>query len=490
MTSECHVFPEVISIGEISTGERGIGKEAQIVKQIPAPTDHATMKTLLLTIDAWRASHASFMPDSVGEHTPNLAAFAEDGTVFSQTVSHGPATPYAFPSIFTSTLPLDYGGYEELSAERTLVSEPLSRAGWRCVGVHANPWLGEKYGYGRGYDEYRDVGEFGLPGLERGRQFLLSNFSLDHPVYRGAQYLYRYLQKPLRMVTGDAAEIEVARDALAEAGNETFVWTHLLEPHAPYTPPKRHREAVGVPETSATPAQLVTRAQHSPGTFSEREREIVRGLYAASVRHADEKVGKLLGAVDDETLVVVTADHGEALFEHGQVGHEPNLHDELLHVPLLVRPPGGANRNVVETQARHIDIAPTVLDYAGIESPDSYLGRSLRPAVEGEEMDEEIAISEVASSATEPGRLDSEELQISIRTPTRKLIYADDEVQGFDRREDPEERDLLAEPAGEEWEGLRAVLDDRLAAIEVGDSDEIERDEEVRERLRNLGYID
>ena len=123
------------------------------------------MKTLLLTIDAWRADHASFAPGSVGEHTPNLAALAEAGTVFSRAISHGPATPYAFPAIFTSALPLDYGGYEELSDERTLVSEALQNGGWSCAGIHANPWLGEKYGYGRGYDIYRDVGEFGLPGL-------------------------------------------------------------------------------------------------------------------------------------------------------------------------------------------------------------------------------------------------------------------------------------------------------------------------------------
>ncbi len=448
------------------------------------------MKTLLLTIDAWRATHASFMPDAVGEHTPNLAALAEEGTTFSQAVSHGPATPYAFPSIFTSTLPLDYGGYEQLSDERTLVSEALQEAGWSAAGVHANPWLGEKYGYGRGYDIYRDVGEFGLPGLERGRQFLLDNFSLDSPVYRAAQTLYRTVRGPLRMLGGDAAEIEIARKALDESSDETFVWTHLLEPHAPYTPPKRHREAVGVPETDATPSQLVTRAQHSPEEFTDREREVVRGLYAASVRHADEKAGELLDAVDDETLVIVTADHGEALFEHGQVGHEPALYDELTHVPLLVRPPGGASEGVVETQARHIDIAPTVLDYAGVEPPKSYRGRSLRPAIEGDDIESEMAISEVASSATEPGRLAPEELQVAARTPARKLIHADGEVQGFDLQVDPEEREPVNDPEGDDWDGLRTALDDRLAAIEIGESEGVDRDEEVQERLRNLGYID
>ncbi|WP_049899624.1 sulfatase [Halococcus agarilyticus] len=450
------------------------------------------MKVLLLTIDAWRASHASFVPDAVGDHTPNLARLAEDGVVFTEGVSHGPATPYAFPSVFTSTLPLDHGGYERLSEDRTLVSEALSRAGWRSVGVHANPWLGEKYGYGRGYTEYRDVGEFGLPGLEPARQFLLDNFSLDHPVYRAAQYVYRYAQKPLRTVTGDAAEIEVAREALDSADDEAFVWTHLLEPHAPYTPPKRHREAVGVPAIEDSPAQLVTRAQHEPESFTEREREVVRGLYAASVRHADEKAGTLLESVDDDTLVIVTADHGEALFEHGQVGHEPNLHDELTHVPFLVRPPADVdvNTDTVDTQARHIDIAPTILDYADVDLPASYRGRSLRPAIEGDGLDDELAISEVASTPTEPGRLAPDALQVAVRTPERKLIYTNDGIEGYDRRDDPGERDPITEPTGEDWDALRAALDDRLAAIEIADTEATERDEDVQQRLRDLGYIE
>lgn len=188
--------------------------------------------------------------------------------------------------------------------------------------------------------------------------------------------------------------------------------------------------------------------------------------------------------------MIVSADHGEALFEHGQVGHEPALYDELTHVPLLVRPPGGATAEQVETQVRHIDIAPTILDYADAERPDSYRGRSLRPAVEGEGIDEKTAISEVASSATEPGRLAPDELQVAVRTPERKLIHANGEVLAFDLKDDPEEREPITDPVGDDWDDLRAVLDDRLATIDIGESEGVDRDEEVQERLRNLGYID
>ncbi|WP_129116649.1 sulfatase [Halegenticoccus tardaugens] len=451
------------------------------------------MKTLLITIDAWRASHASFAPDAAEAYTPALASFAEDGTVFTQAVSHGPATPYAFPALFSSTLPLDHGGYERISPDRTLVSERLQAAGWSCVGVHGNPWLGAKYGYGRGYDFYEDVGEFGLPLFDDTREFLIDRFGLDHPVYRAAQTLYRHAQTPLQRIRGGPDEIDVAVRALETGADDRFVWTHLLTPHAPYTPPKRHREAMGVPELSTSPTALVTRAQHDPGVLSSREREAVKRLYAASVRHADERLRPLLNAVDDETLVVVTADHGEALFEHGQLGHEPCLYDELIRVPLLIRPPADATvgARTVDRQVQHIDVAPTILDYAGLSPPGTFAGRSLRPAIEGDGLDDRLAISEVASTAATPGQINESAVQIGVRSPERKLLLdADGGRYGFDLRDDPGEERPSREPSGAEWRSFEAALDARLDAIDLSGAVAAERDADVERRLQDLGYLD
>ncbi|WP_101298353.1 sulfatase [Halegenticoccus soli] len=451
------------------------------------------MKTLLITIDAWRASHASFTPDAAEEYTPALASFAEGGTVFTQAVSHGPATPYAFPALFSSTLPLDYGGYERIDPARTLVSERLREAGWRAVGVHGNPWLGEKYGYGRGYDFYEDVGEFGLPFLDDAREFLIDRFGLDHPAYRAAQKLYRHAQEPLQRFRGGPDEVSTAIEALDARADDLFVWTHLLTPHAPYTPPKRLREEMGVPELSTSPTALVTRAQRDPDALSEREREAVKRLYAAAVRHADEQLEPLLARVDDETLVVVTADHGEALFEHGQVGHEPALYDELIRVPLLIRPPADApiDASVVDRQVQHVDVAPTILDYAGVSPPSTFRGRSLRPAVEGETLDDRLAVSEVASTAKTPGRLDENAIQVAIRSPERKLIRnADGDLLGFDLGDDPDEERPTRNPRGSEWRPLESALDDRLGAIDLTGAAAAERDAAVERRLQDLGYLD
>lgn len=451
------------------------------------------MKCLLVTVDAWRVDHAGFLPtERVSDVTPKLDGFADDAAVFTQALSHGPATPYAFPSIFTSTLPLDHGGYETLGNERTLVTEALADAGWRASGFHANPWLGENYGYARGYDTYHDTGEFSLPLLDRGRTALIDNFGLDHPVYRAAQRLYRYVQTPLRRVTsgGDSAA-GPARNAVESMGDDEFAWVHLLAPHAPYDPPRRHREAVGLDSLDDHPSSLVTDAQHDPEDLDATDRRIVEKLYAASVRHADEQVGELLSATDDETLVVVTADHGEALFEHGQVGHDPVLYDELLRVPLLVRPPGGTDRRVVDRQVRHVDLAPTLLNYAGVTSPETWRGKSLRPLVEGrvDDPDPRPAVSEVASTKRTPGRIDEEALQVAVRSPRRKVLYEDGTITGFDLREDPHETAPVEDPQGEEWTPLRDELDDRLDALSLKGTARVDRDSAVEDRLENLGYM-
>ena len=470
------------------------------------------MKVLLLTIDAWRASHASFLPGAERACTPNLAAFSEDAAVFPRAFSHGPATPYAFPALLTSTYPLDHGGYERIDESRILVSEALADAGWHCVGVHSNPWLGAKYGYDRGYDEYRDVGEFDLPGLERGRELLVNGFGLDHPVYRVAQSLYRRMQPVLRAAGGGRTdEVRVAREALADGqsdgnsdGNsDTFVWTHLLTPHAPYVPPERHRDAVGVGNVDAT--ELTTRAQRDPEGLSADERAAVEDLYAASVRHADEQAGEILDRVDEDTLVVVTADHGEALFEHETVGHPPRLYDELVHVPLLIRPPGGvssggapsgsvsrqseASPTVVEEMVRHVDVAPTILDYADVPAPSSYRGRSLRPAIEGEEIPSELAILEVASTDERPGQLDPDALRVGVRSASRKLVHADGDLWGYDLCSDFGECDPIESPTGEGWDRLRRALRERRDEISLEGSD-ASFDAETEERLRDLGYLE
>jgi arylsulfatase A-like enzyme len=458
------------------------------------------MKTLLVTVDAWRASHTSFASPTAGgdeppvPYTPNIASLAESGTAFTQAVSHGPATPYAFPALHTSSLPLSHGGYERIDESRTLISEALSREGCHCVGVHANPWLGERYGYARGYAEYSDVGEFSLPFLDDIREELIGRFGLDHPVYRAAQYCYRYVQKPLASLGGGGNdEIATAREALRSAPDDSFVWVHLLTPHAPYTPEKEYRDAMGVPNFKGSAMSLSTRAQHDPDSLSPPERAAVRRLYAASVRQADAEVARILDAADDDTLVVVSADHGEALFEHGQVGHEPALYDELVRVPLVVRPPAGhpVEASQVDTQVRHVDIGPTILDYAGVDVPDGWVGRSLRPAIEGEEVGEELAVSEVASTATTPGQLDPDALQVAVRTPERKVVATPDgTVLGFDLVTDAGETDPVTDPTGDDWTRLRDALSTRLDEIEVGESAAVERDDETEQRLRDLGYLE
>lgn len=472
------------------------------------------MKVLLLTIDAWRATHApphERLPPGPQREvaaeldlTPNLSELAENGITFTRALAHGPSTPYAFPAVFGSTLPLAHGGYDRLHPERVLVTECLQTAGWQCHGIHANPWLKGKYGYDRGYDTYTDVGEFGLPLLERGREVLLDRFAQDDTPYRVAQGVYRKLRGPLRRLSGQADEVATAIEHITATGRgeDAFVWAHLLTPHAPYEPPERHQRRVGIDPPIEDPEPLVTRAQRDPTALEPAEREQVRRLYAAAVSHADEQVGPLLEAVGEDTLVIVTADHGEALFEHGQLGHEPALYEELLRVPLLVRPPGGTESRTSDALVQHVDIAPTVLDYAGVSAPESYRGHSLRPLVESSGDHTPVAdatdadnsrfvIGEVASTADTPGQVDPSALQVCVRSSRRKLYYDAGEVVGYELSSDPGETEPITDISDSGWDRLETVLSRRVNRVERTSRGERGTfDSGTEQRLRDLGYLD
>jgi uncharacterized sulfatase len=327
---------------------------------------------------------------------------------------------------------------------------------------------------------------------------LISDFGLDHPLYKFAQKGYRALSGSLRMLSnGGNDEISSVKKMLAaerEDGCRQFLWTHLLDPHAPYTPAQRHQDAVDVPSFNGTANQLVTKAQQSPEALSEHERTVIKKLYAAAVRHADERVGELLEVIPDDALVVITADHGEALFEHGQLGHEPALYDELVHIPLLMRPPGGlSEKRVIDAQAQHIDIAPTILDYADIPAPASYQGISLRELIDKNDSGvtgNRVAVSEVASTAAVPGSIEPDALQVAVRTPTQKVIHKDGNVKRYNLESDPGELNPKTGLGDGSRDQLEVRLQDRLEEIDFANSAVTERDSAVKERLRTLGYYE
>jgi arylsulfatase A-like enzyme len=318
---------------------------------------------LLVTIDTLRADHLSAYGYE-RETTPYLDTLATSGVRFDRAYASSSWTAPSVASLLTSLDPPVHGiehGHlanqvivqqEVIPDALTLWPELLRDAGYRTFGITANTHLYGRFGFAQGFDRYECIG------------FLTADDVL--------------------------AVLERWRDDIV-GGGPWFVWLHLLDPHARYTPrPPWIDEYFPDYQLAWWPIRrvLVPEEYKNHGvTAGSRSLELVTALYDAEIRYTDDAIrraSELLG-VDEGDMVVVTADHGEEFLEHGRFGHGATLHEEVLRVPLLLKLPGKAHAGrTVSAPVGGIDVLPTVLDALGISAPVALQGRSALPYLEAD----------------------------------------------------------------------------------------------------------
>lgn len=306
----------------------------------PGSTAAATTRAnlLLVTIDTLRADHLGCYGDADID-TPHLDRLAAEGVRFDQVATTTPLTLPAHASILTGRYPFHHGVRDNLnfrlSDEATTLAEVLATAGYATGAFVGASVLDIRTGLARGFDTYSDPG--GMLAPARARPVLQVE-------RRGGQ---------------------VASEALSWIANQQsfFAWVHLFDPHAPYAPP--------APFSSA---------------YEGRE-------YDGEVAYVDQVVGDLMSGLEGlghgtDTIVVVTADHGEGLGDHREQLHSLLVYDSTVRVPLLLwapqRLPAGT---VVRGQASVVDVLPTALAMLGVGDPDAGIrdGRDLRALVDDPE---------------------------------------------------------------------------------------------------------
>ncbi|HUG54149.1 MAG TPA: sulfatase-like hydrolase/transferase [Vicinamibacteria bacterium] len=291
--------------------------------------------------------------------------------------------------------------------------------------------------------------------------------------------------------TTDAALAFIDREAASAV--PFFLLAHYFDAHLPYDPPLPFRERFADPADRAgkDPA-LATQRPSFRGDGAPLEARLVRRLeklYDGEVGYLDQEVGRLLAGLtgrrlDGNTVVVVTADHGEEFLEHGGFEHGHTLYDEQLHVPLLVRAPGlGRPASSVPTVVRLIDVAPTLCALAGVTAPESFAGQSLVSQLQRGPGPDRPLIAQATMWGDQGEAMRARGLKlIRYRSSSRVELY--------DVGADPgERRDLSAE-----WPEKRsAMLRELFVALEAGTVRRPEGraalTEEQRERLRALGYL-
>ena len=426
---------------------------------------------VLISIDCLRADHSSVYGYE-RETDPNISAFSEQAVVFESPVAASSYTLPTHASMLTGLPPSLHGANvkRRISPEAPYVPADLFDAGYRVNGVVAAAFLSQTYGFERGFHTYRVTG---------GR-------------------------------AGNVVDEAIA--VLHEGEGQTqFFFLHLYDLHAPYNPPGPFIDRFGARQTDVS--ELLDHLKTGAPPRSVVDVEQAMALYDGEIAYVDQELGRFFDALKerglfDDALIILTADHGEAFQEHGSWQHgapvlrdNPGLYEEILHVPLIVKWPGGRSSARVSTVVSQMDIAATILEVANLESPSRW-SIGLRRYVDGDAGDATRTTIAEAVTFDETGdaglsialREEHFKYIASFRAASVSELYETRPYKEelYDLEADPGERGNLLEEGfspGSFRTALRAYLEAaRASSLDAGE--ELVLDEELLEELRALGYID
>jgi choline-sulfatase len=316
---------------------------------------------ILLVIDTVRADVFRPFNGKSTVRTPAFERLADESTIFTSAYANENWTKPSVATILSGLYPTTHGTKEDgdvLSADARLLSEHLKRKSFATAAFIANGYVSDKFGFKRGWDAYTN--------------YIRENRPSE------AEFVYA--------------------DALAWVNKHTderfFLYLQTIDPHVPYDPPAEYTRMYydgdyrGRLGKSVDGIELLALASGKrpmePGDW-----DYIRALYEAEVTYHDTHMGRFLAEIDkmgllDETLFIVTNDHGEELRDHGKLGHGHSLYDELVRAPMLIRYPSlfrGGQR--VTEPVENVDLFPTALEALGLEPVSDVDGVSLLPMLEG-----------------------------------------------------------------------------------------------------------
>ncbi len=483
---------------------------------------------LLVILDATRADACSCY-GAIEQTTPHLDRLAETSLLYGQASSAAPWTLPALSSLFTGLYPSQTGIYDRrvLDGAYPTLFQLLRNAGYGTFAISKNSWLSKDFGLTRGIAQMHRLWQWfqsedeitvgKLAELQRGHSLyghLLKELLGGNVAKNMLNLLYhRYWN---RVDDGAVRTVApVTRWVQAQEG-PWCAMVHFLEAHLPYHPPRKWL----LPFADDLPRALALRKgdqwrlawRHIAGKeqLSPADLQSWRDLYLAEVAYQDHYLGQLLEQLQaigqlDNTCVVVVADHGENLGEHGLLNHQYSLHESLLHVPLLIRWPGlgaSAQGKRIDTPVQTLDLFRTLLDLADVQAPHDSSHNLLPGTTPRSYVVAEYGRPQVPHAALlaryqlQPADLEPFSRGFrALRTERYKLIASSDgTVDLFDLDQDRgETRNVAADQPAQVavlQQQLRAWEETHGAASIHVAQPALQVDDAVRARLQALGYLD
>ena len=445
---------------------------------------------LLVTVDSLRADHVGHLGYE-RDTTPTIDELAADGTTFTRAFSHACSTRASFPSILSSVYAMMYGGYERLAPEQDPIAAVFDDAGYQTAGFHSNLYLSADFGYDRGFDHFFDS-KTDPSALAKLRQGVKSRLDDDGILYRTLARSFEVAERQAGANIGSPYVVadEITEKAIdwiegTDPGDPALCWVHYMDVHHPYVPPDEHQRAfLEEPIGERRAIKLRRKMIEEPDGVTDAELADLLALYDAEIRFADDQIGRLVEAARahwGDTAVAVTADHGEEFGDHGTFSHPNTFYDEVMHVPLVFDGLGAAGE--VDDVVGLLDLAPTLADSADLPVPETYCGQSLTPLLTDGDVDRDYVVGNWGD--TETG-----ERRYAYRDAEWKYIRHAKGEELYDLRDDPGETVDLSREESAIVDRLGAVVDDVAEDISATRTDlgEVEMEESVKERLRDLGY--
>jgi arylsulfatase A-like enzyme len=378
---------------------------------------------LIVMVDTLRRDHLQVFGYE-RDTSANVAELAGDGFVFEQATSSSSWTKTAIASLLTSYRPDRHrvmGHVDSLPYDVPTLPALLNADGYHTIGVSANGNISNYFGYARGFDRF-------------------SQF---------------------KKVEGDRRVMEAALESIRFAeGRPWLAYVHFMGPHSPYSPSDDLWHRFQNPKYAidrGTINAILTETSNEGMGFAARLllsgdmhhddsckdcpdiqerigenalRDLIRDVYDAEIFNTDRIIGEMLGALREDalyenTLVIFVSDHGEELWDHGRFHHGHALYDELIRVPLIIKPPGKSHSPArLRSVAQLVDLVPTISDYTGTPMTWDGNGISLKPMMEGQQSPHRLAVAQLDRPVGFKPYLSSEKISLRVvRDATRKLFH-------------------------------------------------------------------
>ncbi|MHA1940215.1 MAG: sulfatase [Candidatus Hodarchaeales archaeon] len=434
-------------------------------------TSKDNFNIVLITIDTLRADHLSCYGYE-RKTSPNIDKIAERGIVFKNVIAPSSWTAPSMVSLFTSVYPINHGVVHGLGTEKiehmqevfsdklVTLTEILKAHGYTTFGVASNLHLSEKLGFARGFNYFKCLPFLPAPPVNK--------------------TVYSW------------------EDAIKNS-DKFFLWVHYFDPHHPYSSNEPWIEHYASKESTqklnlskkswSELLGLIPAFKKNPQTVSN-----LIALYDSEINFVDSYIGELIQKfeLDKDTLIIISADHGEGFLEHGHLGHGGDLCQGTLHIPLIVKMPHSSKKETFEKHVNLIDIMPTILHILNIDPPEQILGeffwekKGILFWLKKFLLNEDTSFYDFAE-------LDTTFTLKTILTPDWKYIYNYEEKteELYKIRSDPLELNNLADKETKQRNQLKDQLFKWASTAKKYPTvkKRYKLSQEEKEKLETLGYI-